>query len=107
MLIKESKGTPNIIREFINNKFDNLELNKYSLVRYFRDVFYASLPHEIRSNLSSLEVFILSLETKDKVSIEKELKNTSEWSRYEALNSFNHMVYILMILLIVMIYLLH
>jgi hypothetical protein len=70
------------------NIFDNLKLND-GLIRYFRDIFYSSLPHEIRANLSSLEVYLIGLNSKDQSYIRNELGKTSEWSRYKAISDFN------------------
>jgi hypothetical protein len=69
-------------------EFDKLDINS-GLVRYFRDIFYASLPHEIRANLSSLEVFLIGLRSKDEKYLKDELENTTEWSRYKAISEFN------------------
>ena len=59
------------------------------LITYFRDLFYASLPHEIRANLLSIEVFLLDLDTTDKKVLQNELIKTTEWNKYNAINSFN------------------
>jgi hypothetical protein len=69
-------------------EFDKLDINS-GLVRYFRDIFYASLPHEIRANLSSLEVFLIGLRSKDEKYLRDELEKTTEWSRYRAISEFN------------------
>lgn len=74
------------------NIFDKLEYD--GLMKYFRDVFYASLPHEIRANLSSLEVFLIGLRSKDEVYLRSELDKTSEWSRYKAISEFNIDIYL-------------
>jgi len=75
------------------NTFDGLKLD-YSLIRYFRDIFYASLQHEIRANLSSIEVFLIGLNSKDESYIRNELYKTSEWSRYKAISDFNPDIYV-------------
>ena len=67
---------------------DKLDINT-GLIRYFRDIFYASLPHEIRANLSSLEVFLIGLKSKDEKYLRDELEKTTEWSRYKAIFEFN------------------
>ena len=70
------------------NKFDALNIST-GLIKYFRDIFYASLPHEIRANLSSLEVFLVGLMSNDDKYLRSELIKTTEWSRYMALLEFN------------------
>jgi len=69
-------------------EFDKLDINT-GLIRYFRDIFYASLSHEIRANLSSLEVFLIGLKSKDEKYLRDELERTTEWSRYKAISEFN------------------
>ena len=64
------------------------------LIRYFRDVFYSSLPHEIRANLSSLEVFLVGLYSKEEQYLRTELEKTNEWSRYKSLLDFNPNIYL-------------
>lgn len=76
------------------NIFDNLKLNN-GLIKYFRDVFYSSLSHEIRANLSSLEVFLIGLDSKDEFYLRNELEKTSEYSRYKAISNFNPNDYLL------------
>jgi hypothetical protein len=41
----------------------NQEIKPY--IEYFRDIFYISLPHEVRATISSIEIFLISLFTKD------------------------------------------
>ena len=52
------------------------------------------MSHEIRANISSLEVFLFGLQSKDEEYIRRELKSTSEWSRYQAISSFDPEIYI-------------
>jgi len=67
--------------------FDRTEIKPY--IEYFRDIFYISLPHEVRANISSIEIFLISLFTKDPDILEIELKKTTEWNRYESIRNFN------------------
>lgn len=69
-------------------KFDELNIGK-GLIRYFRDIYYATLPHEIRANLSSLEVFLIGLMSKDEKYLRDKLEKTTEWSRFKAISEFN------------------
>lgn len=73
--------------------FDGLNLNKFKLIEYFRDIFYASLSHEMRSITSSIEVFLIGLDTKDEKKLREELSKTTEWSKYKALCDFNPELY--------------
>ena len=34
-------------------------------IEYFRDIYYISLPHEVRATISSIEIFLISLFTND------------------------------------------
>lgn len=70
-------------------KFDRLELNKFSILMYFRDIYYASLPHEIRATISSLEIYLISFESKDPMFLRSELEKTNEWKRYESMVNFD------------------
>ena len=75
------------------NQFDSFEFNN-GLIRYFRDVFYSSLPHEIRANLSSLKVFLVGLYSKEEQYLRTESEKTTEWSRYKSLLDFNPNIYL-------------
>ena len=86
--IKDVFNTSSWMKSLYLVHFDELKLNQ-NLITYFRDLFYASLPHEIRANLSSIEVFLLDLDTKDKKILKSELIKTTEWDKYNAINSFN------------------
>ena len=77
-------NTFDIIGKAINN----------GLIRYFRDIYYNALPHEIRANISSLEVFLVGFQSKDEEYIRRELQSTSEWNRYQAISSFDPDIYI-------------
>lgn len=69
------------------SQFDRTEIKPY--IEYFRDIFYISLPHEVRATISSIEIFLISLFTKDKDVLENQLKKTTEWNRYESIRDFN------------------
>ena len=84
MFISESIGIPNIISEIIDE-------NK---LIYFRNLFYTSLPHEIRSKVASLGFFLKSLSTNDKEEILNKLKETTEWKHYQSLYNFNPKKYL-------------
>ena len=58
-------------------------------IEYFRDIFYISLPHEVRATISSIEIFLISLFTKDIDILKTELKKTTEWNRYESIRDFD------------------
>ena len=70
------------------NTYDILS-NSKGLIRYFRDIFYSSLSHEIRSNLSSLHILLIGLKSKDEKYLRNMLEKTSEWSRYRSISEFN------------------
>lgn len=70
------------------NTYDILS-NSKGLIRYFRDIFYSSLSHEIRSNLSSLHILLIGLKSKDEKYLRSMLEKTSEWSRYKSISEFN------------------
>ena len=59
--------------------------NVNSLIKYFRDIFYLSLPQEINARVSSLYLYLSSFD----VDIEKKLKNTIEWDNYRNLKDFD------------------
>jgi hypothetical protein len=86
--IKDLFNRSSWIKSLNLNNFDKLNLN-IGLIQYFRDIFYASLPHEIRANLSSLEVFLIGLMSNDESYLRSELEKTTEWSRYKAISDFN------------------
>jgi hypothetical protein len=65
---------------------ENININQ---LYYFRDIYYISLPHEIRATISSVEIFLISLMTTDKNIMLDELKETTEYSRYRSLLDFN------------------
>jgi hypothetical protein len=77
-------NTFDIIGKGINN----------GLIRYFRDIYYSALTHEIRANISSLEVFLFGLQSKDEEYIRRELISTSEYNRYHNISSFDPEIYI-------------
>jgi hypothetical protein len=70
------------------NIYDTVS-NSKGLIRYFRDIFYSSLSHEIRSNLSSLHIILIGLKSKDESYLRSMIEKTSEWSRYKAISEFN------------------
>lgn len=82
-------------RKSMNLNIYDDEIKSSGLIRYFRDIFYASLPHEIRSNLSSLGIFLIGLRSKDEKYLRDELKKTTEWSRYKAISEFNPKNYLI------------
>jgi len=86
--IKDVFNTSSWIKSLYLVNFDNLKLNQ-NLITYFRDLYYASLPHEIRANLSSIEVFLLDLNTNNKNILNQELKKTNEWNKYYAIYNFD------------------
>lgn len=59
--------------------FDSRRVGKIPIIIYFRDLFYLSLPQEIRSRVSSLDM-IQSID---------DIKDTIEWKNYESLRDFN------------------
>lgn len=69
------------------SEFDKTEIKKY--IEYFRDIYYISLPHEIRATISSIEIFLISLFTKDINILKSELGKTTEWNRYESIRDFD------------------
>ena len=69
------------------SQFDRTDIKPY--IEYFRDIFYISLPHEVRATISSIEIFLISLFTKDVDTLRGELKKTTEWNRYESIRDFD------------------
>lgn len=67
--------------------FDKTSIKPY--LEYFRDIFYISLPHEVRATISSIEIFLISLFTKDVNILKTELEKTTEWNRYESIRDFD------------------
>jgi len=63
---------------------DNLKL-----IKYFRDLYYISLPHEIRAKISSLNVYLKRLNIRNEEELIEELKKTTEWSNYLTLYNFD------------------
>ena len=55
-------------------------------MKYFRDIFYLSLPHEINARVSSLYLYLSS----DKSNIEDRLKKTIEYLNYKNLIDFDN-----------------
>jgi len=91
--IKDTFQISSWIKAINLSNFDSLELNSLSSVRYFRDLYYVSLPHEVRATLSSIEIFLISLLSKDDKILKSELENTTEWSRYIAIRDFDPINY--------------
>ena len=58
-------------------------------IEYFRDIYYISLPHEVRATISSIEIFLISLFTNDIGILRSELEKTTEWNRYESIRDFD------------------
>lgn len=61
--------------------------NSYPKLKYFRDLYYLSLPHEINARVSSLYYYLATMEKN--VDIEEELKNTTEYKNYLNLKEFD------------------
>lgn len=78
-MLNESRGTPS---------------SKIGLIKYFRNLFYNALPHEIRAKVSSIEIYLHGLKTRDVNLINKELYETSEWSSYKHLKEFDPDIYL-------------
>jgi hypothetical protein len=72
MEVNEARGTPSIIKDIFNEIKNDL-----------------SLPHEVRATISSIEIFLISLFTKDIEILRDELKKTTEWNRYESIRNFD------------------
>lgn len=68
--------------------YDKLSID-VKLVQYFRDLYYISLPHEIRSTISSIDIFLKCQTNKDFNFLKKELDKTTEWNRFLNLKDFN------------------
>lgn len=64
------------------------------LILYFRDLFYNSLKHEINAKISSLCIYLDSLNTKNKNALLNELYQTTEWYNYNSLYDFNPKKYL-------------
>ncbi len=75
--------------------FEKLSVYKEeNVIQYFKNIFYLSLPHEIRARISSLEFYLFYPEIKDRNVLEEKLKNTNEWRFYLALANFNPVGYL-------------
>ena len=77
------------LSDFDTSDFNTSDFNDKSLIRYFRDIYYVSLPNEVRATISSIEIFLICLITKDPNTLKSELEKTTEWNRYESIRDFN------------------
>jgi hypothetical protein len=75
------------------NDFDD-NYSKLGLIRYFRDLFYLSLPNEIKARISSIRYYLLSKKNKEYDFLKTNLEETSEWKYIKFLNDFNPNNYI-------------
>jgi hypothetical protein len=71
------------------NDLDKMNIMKYSSIKYFRDMFYLSLPHEINARITSLHFYLMTLHSKDKTILMNNLQNTLEWTYFIRLRDFN------------------
>lgn len=71
------------------NNLDKMNIMKYSSIKYFRDIFYLSLAHEISARITSLHFYLMTLQTKDKTILMNNLKSTKEWIYYLRLKNFS------------------
>jgi hypothetical protein len=68
-------------------KFDIIM--KYGTIKYFKDLFYLSLPHEINARVASLHFYLLSFRINDKVFLLKKLEDTIVWIYLLMLKDFD------------------
>lgn len=71
------------------NDIDKMDFIKYEYVKKFRDIFYLSLPHEIRARITSLHFYLINLNTKNKNILLFNLENTIEYNYYLKLKDFD------------------
>lgn len=64
-------------------------LDEYKSLKYFKDLFYLSLPHEIRARITSLHFYLLNLRTNDNKELINNLISTKEYRYYKMLKNFN------------------
>ncbi len=74
-------------------KFDDL-YEGFDKIIYFRNLFYTSLPHEIRSKVSSIGIYLGTLSTNNKDEIVNRLEELTEWNHYLSLKNFNPVKYL-------------
>lgn len=74
-------------------KFDDL-YEGFDKIIYFRNLFYTSLPHEIRSKVSSIGIYLGTLSTNNKDEIVNRLEELTEWNHYISLKNFNPVIYL-------------
>jgi hypothetical protein len=88
-MILESKGTPNLISDIINDNSNEQKLG--SDVVYFRDMLYLSLPQELNARVSSIYTYLLmkSKSGTSKDELIKILEVTNEWLNYLNLLNFS------------------
>lgn len=68
--------------------YDTRNQNVDDNLRYFRDIFYLSLPFEVNARVSSIYKFLSDTKIKDKDKLEKIIIKTTEWKNMENLNNF-------------------
>ena len=73
----------------IISDIEKMNIMSYSTIRYFKDLFYLSLPYEIRARITSLHFHLLSLRSNNEDILLKELKDTKEWKYFKMLENFD------------------
>jgi hypothetical protein len=73
----------------ILDNIEKMEIYNYNSIKYFKNLFYLSLPHEIRARVTSLHFHLLSLRSNNEDILLKELEDTKEWKYFKMLENFD------------------
>jgi hypothetical protein len=73
----------------ILDNIEKMEIYNYNSIKYFKNLFYLSLPHEIRARITSLHFHLISLRSNNEDILLKELEDTKEWKYFKMLENFD------------------
>ena len=81
----------NIYNKTVWKRTDALNYYNDKSILYFRDIFYLSLPQEVRATVSSIRIFLHGI---DKNLLLQNLKSTNEWKNSQNLKNFKYKEYL-------------
>ena len=73
---------------------EKMDLYKYNSIKYFKNLIYLSLPHEINARIASMHFYLLGFKSNDKEFLLNKLKTTKEYNYFNMLNNFDDNYYL-------------
>ena len=70
-----------------------MKLYQNDIFKYFRDLYYLTLPHEINARSSAVYFKLYKLDSTDENLLLSELKKTKEWKNLENIKDFKYKIY--------------